>query len=522
MSANDTGEGRSLVQAWNDPAPAGGEVVVSGTAVVTESVTLGIGPGGARSLRVEPGGLVRPARGVTLTIDAPIGAGRWRIFDLELGGSVVLGPAAGAEVRPEWFGAVGDGRGDDLPALRAMSRALTRGALVRMSGTYRIVYDRPAPSPPPPGSAIPVWDGNNATYGILITQPDVWVVGEGSAGIFMDGYTYDTALQYVDCAGVDRYTAIAFNGTSGGGVRDLRFTGNGDGTPLVVPGGPPPGQQCWPFLSRAKGVGITNSSNVTVSGVTGSGIVGNVVNARGDNTTGSRGITVTGCRAERCSENGFNFMGGTYDCTFNDNTSIGNGFSGFESGTTRITCNNNTCRQNQMHGINHVGASGTFTNNTLADNVQVGFVFQAQGAPLLGQNNLVSANVITGNVVAGISADPATYGNRITDNQLLDNGAPTVAQGIMLGQPGATGPAGYMISGNRIQETRSGLLGAVGLMVYGATNLMVTGNTFQMTMQYSVTASGGANQTYVSNVANQPFNVSTAVANVVSHDNTIT
>lgn len=508
MGPYNSSTGATLVQMWNDVVPStGGEVVVSGTAVVTETATLSSVAGTPMSLRVYPGDLVQPASGVTLTIDAPIRAGRWPVFDLSQGGTVLLGPSAASEVRPEWFGAVGDGKTDDTAALQAMAAALPAGARVLLSATYRIVYNGSTTSTPALWSA-----SDTPTIAILITQPNVWVVGEGGAEVCMDGFCFDTACQYGDWAGLDRYTAISFSNTSGGGVTGVRFTGNGQGQPLLLP----TAIDGCPFASRAKGVGIQDSSNVTVRDVSGFKLVGNVVNARGDTgPTATQYIQVTGCFASTCCENGFNYMGGTSNCIFSGNISTGNGFSGFETGTVNVACMGNLCYGNQMHGINHVGQYGTFVGNTLLNNMKEGFVFQGGTTPPRGEQSVVASNVVCGNQAAGIVAASGSTGNLLSGNYLLDNGPVAGALGIELTDGGVTD---FVISGNVIADTRAGLSGASGVMATDVTNLNLIGNSFNMTAGNSLSASGGANQAYVANVASQPSSV-TGVTHSVSRGN---
>jgi hypothetical protein len=344
------------------------------------------------------------------------------------------------------------------------------------------------------------------------------VEGEGDAEFIMDGFTPATAREHDDSAGVDRFTAIAFVGVTGGGVRGVRFVGQADGTPLQIP----PDSTPFVFASRAKAVGITNSTDVAVRDVAGRGIVGNVVNARGDAAPyATRRISVTGCYAEGCSENGFNYMGGTADCVFSDNISIGNVYSGFESGTFGLTCTGNVCRANQVHGINHVGTHGTFADNVLADNAKAGFAFQYQAeGPKYGDQNVLSGNVIAGNVEMGITAEAGTRDNLVTGNRLLNNGSAAGAQGILLiGSSSTSGTSGYVVSGNFIEETRGGTSTNIGGVIANhATTLNVTGNTFRATGGHSVRATGGSSHVYSGNVANRTASV-TGTTGVTSTGN---
>lgn len=61
-------------------------------------------------------GQLQPAIGTTLTINGPIDAGLWQVFD---GDGAVTGNPKIEAVYPEWFGAAGDGITDDADAINA-------------------------------------------------------------------------------------------------------------------------------------------------------------------------------------------------------------------------------------------------------------------------------------------------------------------------------------------------------------------------------------------------------------------
>lgn len=79
-------------------------VIEAGTYLINSNVT--IGP----SIRFEPGAILKPAAGVTITLgggsnlNSTIVAGNYQIFDLSLGGLVTL-PLRTSEVWAEWWGA---------------------------------------------------------------------------------------------------------------------------------------------------------------------------------------------------------------------------------------------------------------------------------------------------------------------------------------------------------------------------------------------------------------------------------
>ena len=92
------------------------------------------------------GGKFTVGSGVTLTLDGPIEAGPWQIFDGD--GAIDFDTGVQSRFRPEWWGAVGDASAnnatptDDTAALQAMLDATPRGSdyiIERMYATTGIV-----------------------------------------------------------------------------------------------------------------------------------------------------------------------------------------------------------------------------------------------------------------------------------------------------------------------------------------------------------------------------------------------
>lgn len=122
---------------------AGGTALVGGALTVPNGVTL----------RVPEGAKLKPANGVTLTINGAFEAGLYQVFDLSAGGSVSFGAGSVDLVRPEWFGAKADGVTDCTDALNTAlavaadvaGRGLTSGTdggVVALSfGTYGVSSD---------------------------------------------------------------------------------------------------------------------------------------------------------------------------------------------------------------------------------------------------------------------------------------------------------------------------------------------------------------------------------------------
>jgi len=313
------------------------------------------------------------------------------------------------------FGAVGDGVTDDIAAFQAAYAALpaTGGTIVipAPSVKYRLNFNGATIAAP--------------IIGMNITKPNVWIVGIGNPLIYMDGFTLAQANAQNDAGtGVDIATVFAFVGVTDGGVFGVSFDGLGSNTPITT------------LRARAKGIGISDSSYIKISHVTGRRIVGNVVNVRG--VIACTNVQISHCSAEYCNENGFNFMGGTQSCVFDNNISRYNGYHGMESGTDLLTANSNVCMNNTSCGISHVGKNSVFSGNVLSYNTASGFNFQYESASYNGSSNTLTGNSMFNNRDSGVTMDASCRLNVISDNYIADNG-----------KTDGTGGAGiYCIGGN--------------------------------------------------------------------------
>lgn len=87
-------------------------------------------------------GAIKPSSGATVTIAGTVEAGRWRVFDRTLGGTVTFASTAPIkDTFPEWWGAVGNGTTTDHAALlAALSASVACNATLtgRPSAVYAI------------------------------------------------------------------------------------------------------------------------------------------------------------------------------------------------------------------------------------------------------------------------------------------------------------------------------------------------------------------------------------------------
>jgi len=133
-------------------------------------------------------GLIVVGEGETLTVVGPIVAGVRQIFDVSKTGKVVFGSRV-SECYPQWFGATGNGKTDDVLPLNQLFGALLKGGLV--------VF--------PPGSCF------LASRGIDVMYDNITILGYG-ATLFMEGRSSRTAADVPEIAKVGDAQLRVWNG----------------------------------------------------------------------------------------------------------------------------------------------------------------------------------------------------------------------------------------------------------------------------------------------------------------------
>lgn len=127
---------------------------------------------------------VLSTNGFNLTVNGPIVAGPWQLFDTSEGGVVTLGDNAPDVVFPQWWGARGEGLTDDTQAVRSMLATVDQSQVLGYfpRGTYNLGSWTPyTPTVRvslggDPGATL-VGPGRTAEDFILLRDPEVEVRG---------------------------------------------------------------------------------------------------------------------------------------------------------------------------------------------------------------------------------------------------------------------------------------------------------------------------------------------------------
>ena len=256
---------------------------------------------------------------------------------------------------------------------------------------------------------------------VLITSNDIHIEGVGKPTINMKGITkaYIDSIDDKSSSGRDVFTAFSFMRSKNSSIKGIVINGEWDGKGIFRYNSP-----------RAKGVGFVGTENCVAEDLEGTGIFGNLVNATPSDYTidgvyqSLYSVKVKDCIAIRCLENGFNFMGNTFDCSIEGSSATLCGSCGFEGGGEDLTVTNNTFTKNKVAGIATSAKRYHLKNNFCMDNNSVDGNIKAVGIQVGEEcvDGIVDGNIIHGNESFGINMYPGASKIKIQNNNLKDNG----------------------------------------------------------------------------------------------------
>lgn len=127
---NGVADDRAAFAACDTAAGTGARVVPAGLYRIGSNLTL------TGAVTLMPGAVIKPDAGVTLTLNGPINAGLYQVFDASNAGAlIVIAPRAVPEVFPQWWGAPVNGSSDDCAAV-ALAVASTHPKVRLTAGSW--------------------------------------------------------------------------------------------------------------------------------------------------------------------------------------------------------------------------------------------------------------------------------------------------------------------------------------------------------------------------------------------------
>lgn len=345
------------------------------------------------------------------------------------------------------FGARGDGTTDDTAAFQAAADAAVAagGGEIRLPGarTYVLRASKPTISRP---------------HRVLIKGRNIHVLGQGMPTVRMEGIdkAWLESLDDLNSSGRDVFTAFSFVLASDCSVENVRFEGPWDGTGRLRYRSP-----------RAKAVGFIGCTRCEVRGIRGVGVLGNLVNATPADPTvdgeyrPSTGIRVVDSIAERCLEDGFNFMGNTADAQLIGSTARACGSAGFEAASADLVVSNNVFEGNLGAGMSLSGRRVVATGNLSLRNGREGESGTGAGILITASPSvtvtdvILSANIVSSNRGPAIQIYPGVTRVTISGNHFTDNCLSGEIPGIINAVGSAERRiAGIRISGNDVLDER--------------------------------------------------------------------
>lgn len=279
---------------------------------------------------------------------------------------------------------------------------------------------------------------------IEIRKPNVRIVGIGKPRILMKGLTkeYLDSIDDFASSGRDIFSLFSFIGVDGGSVSNIEIVGEN-----VI-------SDSFRYESpRSIGISIKGSGNVTIEDISGSRILGNLVNVTHTYSDydgpfrESSGVTISNSTAYGCLENAYNAMGGTRtifgrglnstacangfesaadglflsDCDFNGNKSSGIGLSGKNQYLNNVSANGQTSSAtNNGYGLVVTSGGGVRVSNcTFNGNKAFGIYLYPGVSDVKIFNSDIKKNAKTNNY-KGLLQIVGTAEKRIKDVQFIN------------------------------------------------------------------------------------------------------
>lgn len=176
-------------------------------------------------------GMFKPAAGITITINGPIVAGAWQIFDLSNSGALITGLPDITSCFTEWFGALADDTVDcTVPFQRTAKFALDAGCIdiQLLAGTYKTTATVYANGSNNLLQNSPNWFGRGRDN----TTIDYSTIASGLACFKMrggSGHNSGAIIDGIQFIGNSTSIGIMFSGVNSFRARNCRFTTNAIG-----------------------------------------------------------------------------------------------------------------------------------------------------------------------------------------------------------------------------------------------------------------------------------------------------
>lgn len=359
---------------------------------------------------------------------------------------------------------------------------------------------------------------------VVIGANNIHIRGIGNPTIKMNGIT-QTYIESIDdylSSGRDVFTVFSFIGVKNCSVKDINFEGEWECTGYHRFASP-----------RAKAIGFMGCEDCVVENVKGFGIMGNLVNAVNSSSVYDgvyktcNNIKIINSVAIQCYENGFNFMGGTYNCSINNCYATQCGTNGFEGGTIGLTVTGNIFTKNKGSGIAFSGVNTTVTGNVLTENgtdSENGYGNGLQvtySSDLSTNSGLIQNNIISKNKGFGVMLYPSVKDITIDNNIIKNNCIRNVYQyGIYVTGTSDKKISNISITNNNISDDIGNMVNAV--TIGNADFVKVSNNFINMfnDKTYSVIVqSSSTNCNVIENVVNKPVVVNYSALNCTKYNN---